>query len=229
MAACRRRVGLITGSMPFAGLASSPSLRLLEAFDPQRRPDLHIVLKPLPVSYGTLPRIIDDLVRDIRPDFVLSLGLALGSPVLRLESFAVNKADFAIADNEGQVPRGEMVEPEGPAARFATWDAPAITRALLAAGLPALTSHFAGTHLCNLTLFSFLGALDKQNRKAPCGFLHLPYLPEQVAQFLLEGSGTTDTAPRTLRDVPSMSLALQSEALNRVIDILAPPLPAAEG
>jgi len=221
-------VGLITGSMPFAGLASSPSMRLLEGFDPEHRPDLDIVLKPLPVSYGILPRMIDDLVRDIRPDFVLSLGLALGSPVLRLETCSLNKADFAISDNEGQVPRDEMVEPGGPAARFATWDAAAITRALLAAGLPATTSHFAGTHLCNLTLFSFLGALERQNLNTPCGFLHLPYLPEQVAQFLLEGSANVDTAPRRLRELPSMSLGLQTEALYRVIDLLAPLLPATQ-
>ncbi|MEJ0072126.1 MAG: hypothetical protein WDO24_29260 [Pseudomonadota bacterium] len=49
-----------------------------------------------------------------------------------------------------------------------------------AAGLPARLSFHAGTHCCNLWLYHALGTLERRGRPIPCGFVHLPCLPEQA-------------------------------------------------
>lgn len=210
-------VALVTGSLPFAGLPSSPSHDLLARIEGSVVGGCRVVTAALPVSYARLPGLIDRLVARYRPVLVVSLGLALGSPVLKLERLAVNVASFRIADNEGAQPQAESVAADAPAARRATWDAPALLAALLEAGIPAIGSWHAGTHLCNLTLFCFLDALARHGLASPCGFLHLPYTPDQVARFLRDAAGRAETAPITPRELPSMPLELQESALRLVL------------
>lgn len=224
-------VALVTGSLPFAGLPSSPSHDLLAKVEGSTVGGCRVVTEALPVSYARLPGLIDRLVARYRPALVVSLGLALGTPVLKLERLAVNVASFKIADNEGAQPQAESVAPDGPAALPATWDAPALVAALLEAGIPAIGSWHAGTHLCNLTLFCFLDALARHGLASPCGFLHLPYTAAQVARFLRDAAGRAETAPVTPRDLPSMSLELQESALRLVLmemGRIAAPVPSKE-
>jgi pyroglutamyl-peptidase len=213
-------IGLVTGSKPFAGLPSNPAeavLAYLDGGDAAR-----IVTRTTPVSLAALPRLLPDLLDDIRPDFVISLGLALGAPVVRVETVAINACHFAIADNEGARPVGGVpIDPAGPAARPATWDAGAVVAAIQEAGVPAQLSFHAGTHLCNLTLYTLLGALRARGWSIPCGFIHLPYLPEQVVAMMRQLDGRAGGAPVTPVDLPSMSLDLQVRAVRAAIGAVA--------
>ncbi|MEM9756851.1 MAG: hypothetical protein AAF914_12690, partial [Pseudomonadota bacterium] len=148
-------VGLVTGSAPFAGLPDNPAADLLAGIDGQVIGGITIRTEKLPVSLARLPEVVQGLVAEHRPAFYVSLGLALGAPALRFEPTAINRTDFGVADNEGARPTGGgPIDPTGPDARFATWDAPALTNALLQADVPAVVSHHAGTHLCNLVLYT---------------------------------------------------------------------------
>lgn len=216
------RVGLITGSRPFAGLPDSPAETLLPRVDGMQIGDLTVRAVAVDVSLATVPQTVARLVADHRPAFVISLGLAPGDPVLRLETTAINRLDFGVADNHGVRPTdGRPIDPDGPAARMATWDAPALAAHLRQAGLPARVSHHAGTHLCNATLYAALGAMAAQSLSGPCGFFHLPYLPEQVARFLSDAPAGGDVAPMTPRALPSMALDLQLSALTLLIAALS--------
>lgn len=213
-------IGLLTGSAPFGGLPDNPAEELLARFDGREIGGCVIRTRLMPVSRAGLPSVIETLVAEHRPAFVVSLGLATGAPVFALEQIALNAADFGVTDNEGYAAEGERIEPDGPEARFASWDAKALKRRLLAADLPARTSWHAGTHLCNLTLYCFLGALAKAGlAHVPCGFFHLPYTPEQVARFLRDAE--PDVLPATPRALPSLPLELQARAVETVLAGLA--------
>jgi pyroglutamyl-peptidase len=152
----------------------------------------------------------------------VALGLAPGEPVLRVETTAINRLDFGVADNEGARPTGGgPIDPEGPPARMASWDAPALARSLRGAGYPTRVSHFAGTHLCNATLYAALGAMEAEGLQGPAGFFHLPYLPHQVARFMDEAPPGGDVAPLTPRALPSMAFADQRAALIHLLTLLA--------
>lgn len=211
-------IGLITGSAPFAGLPVSPSCMVLPHLDGQEVEGCRLVALETPVSYASLPTLLPSLVAEHRPAFVVAIGLALGSPVVRIEKYAINAAAFAIADNEDARPTGgEPIDPRGPAGRTSTWNAEAITEALLSADIPARASYHAGTHLCNLTLYSYLGALEAAGSAAPCGFLHLPYLPEQIVWMMRQRAGQADSAPTTPLELPSMSFETQLAAVRTVV------------
>lgn len=216
------RIGLVTGSAPFAGLPDNPAADLLPLIDGLRLGDLTIRTAEVPVSRARQPALIEALAVEHRPAFWLALGLANGEPVLRLETTAINRVDFGVADNEGDRPTdGGPIEADGPQARFATWDAPALAAELLEADMPAVVSHHAGTHLCNFGLYAILGAMQRSGLHGPAGFLHVPYTPRQVARFLREGPPGGDLAPMTPRALPSMPLGTQAEGLRIVLQRLA--------
>jgi len=208
---------LLTGFAPFAGLPVNPSgevVRRLERTGVNIAADL--VCRILPIAYRAVPGVLRDLVAEHRPDAALSLGVAIGAPVVRVETTALNRVAFRVPDEDGLMP-GETPEPDGPAARGATYRAESVMRAIRAAGVPAAVSHHAGTHLCNLTLYTLLGLLPAD---APCGFLHLPLLPEQVAAMMDEADGKPATAPFAPTDLPSIALDLQTRAVAAALSAL---------
>jgi len=215
-------VGLITGSAPFAGLPDNPAAELLTRVDGAEIGGVTIRTAEIPVSRARLPGVIEALVAEHRPAFYISLGLATGEAVLRLETTAINRVDFGVADNEGDRPTdGGPIEPGGSAARFATWDAGDLAKKLLQNDYPAITSHHAGTHLCNFVLYCAIGAMERAGLSGPVGFLHVPYTPAQVARFLREGPPGGDTAPMTPRALPSMMIKMQEAALRLTLTQLA--------
>lgn len=213
-------VGLVTGSQPFAGLPTNPAELVLPHVDGLVLDGIRIVAQATPVSFTNLPTLLPSLVAEHKPAFVLALGLALGAPVLRVETIGVNAAHFGIADNEGVQPVGGAPFSDGPAARRATWDGEAVVAAIEAEGIPARLSFHAGTHLCNFTLYTYLGALEAAPVTVPCGFLHLPYLPEQIVWMKRQANGP-DRAPGTPYDQPSMALETQVRAVRATLAELA--------
>jgi pyroglutamyl-peptidase len=215
-------VGLVTGSAPFAGLPTNPAELVLPFVDGALFSGIRVVTAVMPVSYAKLPRLIPELVARYRPRFVMSIGLALGAPVVKVEAMAVNAAHFAVPDADGALPvGGERIDARGPDARRATWQTGAVVDAILAERVPAMPSFHAGTHLCNLTLFTFLGALAAADIVAPCGFLHLPYLPEQVAWLMREPRSDGRRAPLASTELASMALETQAKAVRAAVAALA--------
>ena len=176
---------LITGFEPFAGLAYNPSADIAASLDGQEIGGRRVVARLLPVDFARYRETLDALLREIAPALYVGFGLASGEDMIRVERFGVNLADFDIPDNAGARHVGRAIEPDGPAARASTLPCAEIRTGLLEAGIPARLSNSAGSYLCNATLYSALGLCAA--RQTPCGFIHLPYASEQVAELLRAG------------------------------------------
>ncbi len=87
------------------------------------------------------------------------------------------------------------------------------------AGIPARLSSTAGTYLCNQALYGFLGAIERSGKAVPCGFIHLPYLPEQVAGMMARMQTERSVQRRQPTDLPSMSLATMSLAVRIALEV----------
>jgi len=212
------RTGLITGFEPYGGRALNPSAQLARALDGTEIAGLRVVGRTLPVAITGLAARVDALLDETRPALVIALGLAPGEAMIRLERFGVNLADFEIADNAGERPTDATIVPEGAAARAATLPLRAIEKALLDEGIPVRLSTSAGAYLCNAILYLLLGALERRHWRVPCGFIHLPYLPEQVARIFADArAGKIEVNQRA--DTASMDLELMERALRRAIAV----------
>jgi pyroglutamyl-peptidase len=197
---------LLTGFEPFGGGTINPSGQIARRLDGAEIAGMRVVGRVLPVSFERLPALIAALAEEAGTAALLGMGLAGGEPAIRLEQIAINRAHSETADNDGVAPVNRPLERAGPAARIATLDIEPIVAGLRATAIPARLSFHAGTHCCNLWLYHALGALERAGKRIPCGFVHLPCLPEQA----LDGTSAAmalDTMLRAVRLVAEAALA----------------------
>ncbi len=212
------RVALITGFEPYGGRALNPSAEVAKRLHGERVGTVRVESRELPVAFEGLHGRIEALVRELDPLLVVSLGLAPGEPAIRLERVGLNLADYQIPDNAGAFLKDAPVAADGRVALFATLPLRRIEQRLLESGIPATLSTTAGTFLCNATLYTFLRVLAERRSTALCGFVHLPYLPEQVASALQRRTReqASEQVPRT--ELTSMHLDTMLQAVRLLLD-----------
>ncbi|WP_234196534.1 pyroglutamyl-peptidase I [Pseudacidovorax sp. NFM-22] len=185
MSTSLRRV-LLTGFEPFGGDAFNPSWEVARALDREvLAPGVVVESACLPCVFGEAIASLDEhLGAGAPPLMVVALGLAGGRAGLTPERVAINIDDARIADNDGRQPVDRPVVPGAPAAYFSRLPIKAMVRALQAAGLPAAVSNTAGTFVCNHLFFALMHRLATRPALAGVrgGFVHLPWLPTQLAE-----------------------------------------------
>jgi pyroglutamyl-peptidase len=208
---------LLTGFESYGGRSLNPSEQVVKRLAGTEIAGLRVAGHTLPVNYREIGPRISELIEAVRPRAVICLGLWPGSPLLRLERIAVNIADFEIPDNVGLMTRGPVVE-GGLEAYRSTLPIHAIQDRLLAAGIPAQLSASAGTFLCNALMYHALRTCAEHVPGSPCGFIHLPYLPEQVSALLLQLRDWQKVELHQRADLASMALEVQVKAVRLAIE-----------
>ena len=208
---------LLTGFESYGGRSLNPAEQVVKRLNGADIRGVRVVGHTLPVDYRAIEPRVSQLIEEVRPRAVICLGLWPGTPILRVERIAVNIADFEIPDNVGHMTRGPVVE-GGAAAYASTLPIHAIQDRLLEAGVPARLSASAGTFLCNALMYHALRACAEHAPGVPCGFIHLPYLPEQVAILLLQMREWAKVELHQRADLASMALEVQVEAVRLAIE-----------
>ena len=169
---------LLTAFAPFDGERINPALEAVKLVK-DRIGNLLIVKLEVPTVFGKSIDTVREAIERERPDFVLSIGQAGGRAEITPERVAINLNDARIPDNEGNQPIDEPIFPDGENAYFSTLPVKAMVEAIRKEGLPSSLSNSAGTYVCNHLMYGVLYYLDKRpGMKA--GFIHVPYIPEQV-------------------------------------------------
>ena len=115
-----------------------------------------------------------------QPDAVVCVGQAGGRFGITPERVAINVDDARIADNKGQQPLDTVIQADGAPAYFTTLPVKAMVEAVKKAGLPTSLSNTAGTFVCNHIMYQNLYYLANHYPKTQGGFIHVPYVTEQV-------------------------------------------------
>ena len=192
---------LITGFDPFGGETVNPAWEAVKGL-PDQIGAVQLHKLEIPTVFGLAARKVLQAAEQIHPDVIVCVGQAGGHSAITPERIAINVRDARIADNQGNQPRGEQVDPEGPAAYFATVDVIAMADSIEKAGIPATVSNSAGAFVCNDTLYTLLHHFARTETKV--GFVHVPFLPEQAKDH-----------------IPSMELAQITAGLAAAISSLA--------
>lgn len=173
---------LVTGFEPFAGSRVNPSAEVASRLAGTAIAGVDLAIEVLPVVGVTAGKRLLSAIGRVKPDAVVLLGEHGDSPAIHLERVAVNLRDYRIPDNAGRIVTDRPVVAGGPDAIFATLPLRRMLGAVEAAGVPCSLSNSAGTFLCNEVLYVALHHLANRSarRPIPCGFIHVPSLPEQV-------------------------------------------------
>ncbi|GAC1406988.1 MAG: pyroglutamyl-peptidase I [Chloroflexota bacterium] len=188
-------------------------MEVVKHFDGTDVASFPVIGRVLPVGFSGLQQRVGDILREVDPLLVLNLGLWPGEATIRLERIALNLADFEIPDNAGELVQDRPLDLQAPDAVPSRLPLRAIEGALLNAGIPVRMSNTAGGFLCNATMYTFL----QWKPNVVSGFVHLPYLPEQVAALLKRAKVDHNLELHQRADYASMSLATMLEAVRIIL------------
>lgn len=167
---------LITGFDPFGGQSINPAWEAVKSL-PDMVGDFALCKLMIPTVYAEAPRAVLEKAASWQPDVILCIGQAGGRAAVTPERIAVNIRDARIPDNGGNQPVGQFVDPQGPAAYFATVPVMEMADAIGRENIPATVSNSAGAFVCNDVFYSLLHHYAGTDVKV--GFIHVPYLPQQ--------------------------------------------------
>lgn len=170
---------LVTGFDPFAGEKVNPSLELLKSL-PDTLAGADIVKASIPVVFQESAKALEQAISVHQPDVVVCLGQAGGRTAITPERVAINQDDAIIPDNASNQPIDMTIREDGAPAYFTTLPIKAMVAAMQEAGIPATVSNTAGTYVCNHLMYNALYLADKKFLNMKAGFIHIPFLPEQV-------------------------------------------------
>lgn len=170
---------LLTAFDPFGNETINPALEAVKKVNPDHI-DAEIVKLEVPTVFHKAIDVVADKIRSEQPDVVLAIGQAGGRFEITPERVAINQDDARIEDNEGNQPIDVPIFEDGQAAYFASVPIKAMVEAVRAAGVPASVSNSAGTFVCNHLMYGILYTLAKELPEARGGFVHVPFIPEQV-------------------------------------------------
>ena len=170
---------LVTGFDPFGGEKVNPALEAVKSL-PSVIHGAEIRWVEIPTVFYQSAEVLETEIVRYQPDVVLCIGQAGGRAVLTPERVAINQDDARIPDNDGNQPIDTPIRLDGEAAYFSTLPIKAMVQAIKEVGLPATVSNTAGTFVCNHLMYQALYLADKKFLNMRAGFMHIPYMTEQV-------------------------------------------------
>lgn len=182
---------LVTGFDPFGSDKTNPAIEAVKRL-PDTIHGAEVIKLEIPTVFGKSAAVVKDALNEFKPDYLLSIGQAGGRFGLTPERVAINIDDARIPDNEQNQPIDVLIQETGEPAYFSQHPVKAMTTAIKQAGLPASVSNTAGTFVCNHIMYQNLYLSHTEFPEVKSGFMHVPFLTEQVTE-----------RPET----PSMSLA----------------------
>lgn len=172
---------LITGFDPFGGEKINPAWKAVRAL-PDNIDGIEVVKLQIPTVFKKSAKKLFENIDSVKPDVVICVGQAGGRYEFSVERVAINVDDGRIPDNDGYQPVDSPVFEDGENAYFSTLPIKAIVEEVKKAGIPAAVSNTAGTYVCNHIMYSLLYYLNKNNLNIKGGFIHVPFIPEQVVE-----------------------------------------------
>ena len=107
---------LLTGFKPFGDLTANPTEQLMHALASAETSSAAAEIETLvlDVDYTLAETQFRAAVERLRPDAILSFGVAGGADELRLERIAVNLDDAGLPDSGGRLRSGTRIVEQGP-------------------------------------------------------------------------------------------------------------------
>ncbi|MSU00096.1 pyroglutamyl-peptidase I [Tissierella pigra] len=189
---------LITGFDPFGGEKINPAYEAIKGLA-DNIGGAEIIKKEIPTVFKKSIVELEKTIEEEKPDIVICVGQAGGRHDITLERVAINIDDARIPDNEGNQPIDKKVFEDGENAYFTSVPIKAMTQEIREGEVPASISNTAGTFVCNHIMYGLLYLIDKKFPNLSGGFIHVPFLPEQVLDKGNVPSMSTENITKALR------------------------------
>ena len=195
---------LVTGFDPFGGEPINPAIESVKRL-PDNIAGAEIIKLEIPTVRKKSLEKIEKAINEHNPDVILSIGQAGGRFDISIERVGINLDDFRIPDNEGNQIIDEPVFPDGENSYFVKLPVKSMVQNVQKNNIPASVSYTAGTFVCNHVLYGVMYLIEKKYKGKKSGFIHIPFLPQQVVDK---------------RNMPSMELNTIVKGLTAAIEAI---------
>ena len=195
---------LVTGFDPFGGEPINPAIESVKRL-PDNIAGAEIIKLEIPTVRKKSLEKIEKAINEHNPEVILSIGQAGGRFDISIERVGINLDDFRIPDNEGNQIIDEPIFPDGENSYFVKLPVKAMVQNVQKNNIPASVSYTAGTFVCNHVLYGVLYLIEKKYKGKKSGFIHIPFLPQQVIDK---------------RNMPSMELNTIVKGLTAAIEAI---------
>ena len=172
---------LISGFEPFGGSNLNSSQLVVEAISKESFSGLDLFTVVLPVEFGKAADVLLSKVKEIDPEIIIAFGQAEGRKALTPEKIAINLDSARIPDNSGELRVNKVIIEKGADGYFSTLPIEKMVKAVKECGLESEVSLTAGAFLCNHIFYHLQHKFLESRVKS--GFVHLPLVNEQIAQY----------------------------------------------
>lgn len=187
---------LVTGFDPFGGEPTNPAIESVKRID-ENIEGAEIIKLEIPTVFHKAADVVEEKIKEVKPDVILSVGQAGGRYGITVERVAINEDDARIEDNEGNQPIDVKIREDGAPAYFASLPIKAMVEEIKKENIPASVSNSAGTFVCNHIMYQDLYLAEKYG-DIKAGFIHVPFLTEQVVDKPNTASMSLDDIVRGL-------------------------------
>lgn len=170
---------LVTGFEPFDNEKINPAWEAVKKL-PNNLEDIEVLKFKIPTAFINSYEVLFKLIDENQPDAVLCIGQASGRFDFTIERVAINIDDARIPDNNGFQPIDKPIFSDGENGLFSTLPIKAMVAELNKNNIPASVSNTAGTFVCNHIMYALLYYIKKHNLNIRGGFIHVPYIREQI-------------------------------------------------
>lgn len=171
---------LVTGFDPFGGEKVNPALEAVKML-PNSLTGIEIFKRELPTVFHLSIDTLKKHITEVNPDAVICVGQAGGRYAICPERVAINIDDARIGDNCGNQPIDKTIIEGGETAYFSTLPIKIMVENMKTEGIPAQISNSAGTFVCNHIMYALLHLTKTEFKNIKqAGFIHVPYIPNQV-------------------------------------------------
>ena len=170
---------LITGFDSFGGEPINPSNLAVSSL-PEHIDNITIKRITLPTVFKESSRVLEKNIMEFAQNIIICVGQAGGRDNITIERVAINIDDARIPDNYNNKPVDEKIRHDGESAYFSTLPIKAIVDTLIKNNIPASISNTAGTFVCNHIMYESLYLANTKYTNIKSGFIHIPYIKEQI-------------------------------------------------
>ena len=195
---------LVSGFDPFGGEKINPAIESVKLL-PDEIKSAKIIKLEIPTVARKSLKKLEEVIEIEKPDVVINVGQAGGRTDITVERVGINMDDFRIKDNEGNQPIDEKIAKDGPDAYLVTIPIKAMVQKMIENKIPASVSNTAGTFVCNHVCYGMAHLASTKYPNMRTGFIHIPFLPEQVVDK---------------RNMPSMPLEMIAKGLEYAIEAI---------
>ncbi len=170
---------VVTGFDPFGEDSINPSIEAVKRL-PDTIKNAQIIKMELPTVFHESAKLVYDIIEKEVPDVILHVGQAGGRAEITPERVAINLDDARIPDNANQQPLDQPIQADGENAYFSQLPIKAMVEYMKRDNIPASISNSAGTFVCNHMMYQSLYLTNTKFPNTKAGFIHIPFIPEQV-------------------------------------------------